>query len=125
MQRKLATWTLTYKTRRVNQLLRFISHPAWLQHAANITLSSVGAKTAGVDGMTKSHMLASLDIHLEDIRQALLSGDYQPMPAQLTREHMKQDMTDYMEYYIQECLHTASGNMSPIKYEISQKKVSG
>jgi putative transposase len=45
--------------------------------------------------------------------------------AQPTREHMKQDVTDYMKYYNQERLHTANGNMSPIKYEISQKKVSG
>jgi putative transposase len=44
--------------------------------------------------------------------------------AQLTREDMKQDVTDYMKYYDQERLHTANGNMSPIKYEISQNKVS-
>jgi len=45
--------------------------------------------------------------------------------AQPTREHMKQDVTAYMKYYNQERLHTANGDMSPIKYEISQKKVSG
>jgi len=81
MQRKLATWTSTDKTRRVNRLLRVISHPVWLQHAAKMTLSSAGAKTAGVDGITKSHMQANLDAQLEDVRQSLLSGDYQPMPA--------------------------------------------
>lgn len=81
MQRKLATWTLTDKGRRVNRLLRLISHPEWLWHAANITLSSAGAKTAGVDGITKSHLQDNLDSYLDDIRQTLLSGDYQPMPA--------------------------------------------
>ena len=45
--------------------------------------------------------------------------------AQPTREHMKQDVADYMKYYNQDRSHTANGNMSPIKYEISQKKVSG
>ncbi len=45
--------------------------------------------------------------------------------AQPTREHMKQDVADYMKYYNQDRLHTANGNMSPIKYEISQKRVSG
>lgn len=45
--------------------------------------------------------------------------------AQPTREHMKQDVANYMKYYNQDRLHTANGNMSPIKYEISQKKVSG
>lgn len=45
--------------------------------------------------------------------------------AQPTREHMKQDVAAYMKYYNQERLHTANGDMSPIKYELSQKKVSG
>jgi putative transposase len=45
--------------------------------------------------------------------------------AQPTREHMKQDVTAYMKYYNQDRLHTANGDMAPIKYEISQKKVSG
>lgn len=45
--------------------------------------------------------------------------------AQPTREHMKQDVANYMKYYNHDRLHTANGDMSPIKYEISQKKVSG
>ena len=81
MQRKLATWTSTDPTRRVNRLLRLISHPAWLQQAAQITLSSSGAHTAGVDGITKSQVKDHLDDHLDRIRRTLLSGDYQPMPA--------------------------------------------
>jgi RNA-directed DNA polymerase len=81
MQRKLATWTSTDKTRRVTRLLRLISHPAWLQHAANITLSSSGANAAGVDGVTKAHLQVNLDDHLNDIRLSLLSGEYQPLPA--------------------------------------------
>ena len=81
MQRKLAIWTATDKTRRVNRLLRLISHPEWLHHAATITLSSKGAKTAGVDGVDKAQMHANIDNHLRDIRHALLSGEYQPMPA--------------------------------------------
>lgn len=81
MQRKLATWTSTDKTRRVTRLLRLISHPAWLQHAANITLSSSVANAAGVDGVTKAHLQGNLDDHLNDIRLSLLSGEYQPLPA--------------------------------------------
>jgi putative transposase len=38
---------------------------------------------------------------------------------------MKQDVTAYMKYYNQDRLHTANGDMPPIKYEVSQKKVSG
>jgi len=81
MQRKLATWTATESDRRVDRLLRLISHPQWLRKAAEITLSSKGAKTPGVDGITKLKFQDKLDEHLERIRIDLLSGAYQPLPA--------------------------------------------
>lgn len=81
MQRKLATWTVTNDNHRVNRLLRLISHPQWLYQAAEITLSSKGAKTPGVDGITKAHLQADLSTYLDAIRNDLLSGNYQPMPA--------------------------------------------
>jgi len=56
MQRKLATWTATDEKRRVNRLLRVISHPLWLTKAAEITLSSKGARTSGVDGINKNNL---------------------------------------------------------------------
>lgn len=81
MQRKLATWTATESDRRVDRLLRLISHPQWLRKAAEITLSSKRAKTPGVDGITKLKFQDKLDEHLERIRIDLLSGAYQPLPA--------------------------------------------
>ena len=81
MQRKLATWTATDKTRRVNRLLRLISHRHWLYKAAEVALSSKGAKTPGVDGITKIHFQEKLYDYLEEIRNDLRSGNYQPMPA--------------------------------------------
>ena len=81
MQRKLATWTATEKTRRVDRLLRLISHPHWLCKAAEITLSSKGAKTPGVDGITKLYLLEKLNNYLHEIRTDLLSGNYRPLPA--------------------------------------------
>ena len=81
LQRKLAIWTASDKTRRVNRLLRLISHPLWLGQAAKVTLSSKGAKTPGVDGLTKIHVQANLTGYLDEIRNDLLSGRYQPMPA--------------------------------------------
>ncbi|MFT6264573.1 MAG: retron-type reverse transcriptase [Oleiphilaceae bacterium] len=81
LQRKLATWTATDKSRRVNRLLRLISHPLWLCKAAEVTLSSKGVKTPGVDGITKIHLQANLNGYLNEIRNDLLSGNYQPMPA--------------------------------------------
>ena len=81
MQCKLATWTATDKTRRVDRLLRLISHKEWLHQAAKVTLSSKGAKTPGVDGVTKIHLQDNLNIYLDEIRNDLLSGKYKPMPA--------------------------------------------
>ena len=81
LQRKLATWTAGDKTRRVSRLLRLISDHEWLYQAAQITLSSKGAKTPGVDGMTKIHLQANLHTYLDEISHDLLSGHYQPMPA--------------------------------------------
>jgi len=45
--------------------------------------------------------------------------------AQPTREHMKKDVAAYMRYYNLVRLHTANGDLSPINYENSLKKVSG
>lgn len=81
MQRKLATWTATDPDRRVNRLLRIISHPPWLKEAARITLSSKGARTPGVDGITKVQLSYGLDDYLSMISNDLRSGDYQPSPA--------------------------------------------
>lgn len=81
MQRKLATWTAADKTRRVDRLLRLISDPDWLKEAAEITLSSQGANTPGVDGITKLKLQEELNTCLAKIRNDLLSGDYQPQPA--------------------------------------------
>jgi RNA-directed DNA polymerase len=82
LQRKLATWTQADPTRRVDRLLRLIAQRDWLEEAARITLSSSGAKTPGVDGLTKQ--LLGPDVlpdYLQHIREELLSGKYRPCPA--------------------------------------------
>ena len=81
MQRKLATWTADDSTRRVDRLLRLIAQPAWLAEAARITLSSKGAKTPGVDGVSKIGFQARLAETLQQLRAQLLNGTYEPMPA--------------------------------------------
>lgn len=82
LQRKLATWTATDPTRRVDRLLRLIAEHDWLTEAARITLSSSGAKTPGVDGVTKQHLGPDvLPDYLEHIRKELLSEEYTPAPA--------------------------------------------
>lgn len=81
MQRKLATWTAAKDSYRVDRLLRLISHPEWLSHAAEITLSSRGSNTPGVDGITKQHLISELSDYLKQIREDLLTDTYQPSPA--------------------------------------------
>ena len=68
MQRKLTTWTADDENRRVNRLLRLISHPDWLHHAAERALSSKGARTPGVDGITKYHLQEKLGNYLRALR---------------------------------------------------------
>lgn len=44
---------------------------------------------------------------------------------QPTRKHMKKDAAAYIKYYNLERLHSANGDMSPVNYENSLRKVSG
>ena len=81
MQRKLATWAATDPSLRIQRLLRLITQPEWLAEAARITLSSKGAHTPGVDGVNKTMLQARLAVELQILRDELLSGHYQPVPA--------------------------------------------
>ncbi|EDU7996635.1 group II intron reverse transcriptase/maturase, partial [Salmonella enterica subsp. diarizonae] len=81
MQRKLATWAATDPSRRMERLLRLITQPEWLAEAARITLSSKGACTPGIDGVSKANLQASLPAELQRLSEELLSGHYQPLPA--------------------------------------------
>ncbi len=81
MQCKLATWATKDESRRFDRLLRLIAEPIWLQEAARITLASSGAHTPGVDGMTKISLEGRLPQLILAIREQLLNGTYQPLPA--------------------------------------------
>jgi putative transposase len=53
-----------------------------------------------------------------------LKHDWILKVAQPTREHLKLDVAQYIRYYNNDRLHTANGDLSPVKYELSQLKVS-
>ena len=53
-----------------------------------------------------------------------LKHDWILKVAQPTQDHMKQDVADYIRYYNNDRLYTTNGDMSPVKYELSQLKVS-
>lgn len=54
-----------------------------------------------------------------------MTGSLNFKVAQPTREHMKNDVADYIRYYNLQRLHTANGDQSPINYENSLKNMSG
>ncbi len=81
MQSKLATWSSEDKTRKFDRLLRLVANMSWLKEAAEITLASPGAKTAGIDGINKQDMIGNIDQHLDMIRTELLEGTYAPLPV--------------------------------------------
>ncbi|GAD77655.1 putative transposase [Vibrio azureus NBRC 104587] len=53
-----------------------------------------------------------------------LKHDWLLKVPQLTREHMRNDVATYMQYYNLDRLNTANNNMSLINYEVSFRKVS-
>src|SRR5271155_6242344 len=81
MQSKLATWSTKDRERKFDRLLRLIADRNWLSEAARITLASSGARTPGVDGLDKRMMEVNLQHELATIREELLGGTYQPLPA--------------------------------------------
>lgn len=81
MQRKLAMWSGQAPERRFTRLLRLISHQEWLRAAAEKVLSTPGAKTPGVDGLTRDDFQEHLDNFLAELREALLTGRYEPQPV--------------------------------------------
>ncbi len=81
MQSKLATWSTGNKERKFDRLLRLIADRDWLSEAARVTLASGGARTPGVDGVTKDMMETDLHHELATIREELLAGSYSPLPA--------------------------------------------
>ena len=50
-------------------------------YAAANTLSSGGARTAGIDGVDRDRMEGNLLAELSNIRTELLAGTYEPLPA--------------------------------------------
>lgn len=53
----------------------------WLDEAANITLTSKGSETPGIDGITRSTFEKNFQDELTTIRRQLLAGTYEPSPV--------------------------------------------
>lgn len=81
MQSKLASWSTQDPQRRFTRILRLIAQPEWLAEAAEKVLSSKGAKTPGIDGISRDHMEKDLESFLGELRATLLDGSYRPLPV--------------------------------------------
>lgn len=81
MQSKIATWTTDDSNRRIDRILRLISTPTWLQEAIRITISSKGANTPGIDGLSKEDIKRDMNTIISMIREELLAGTYEPQPV--------------------------------------------
>ena len=53
-----------------------------------------------------------------------LKHDWILKVQQPTRNHMKKDVAAYMRYYNVDRLHSANDDQSPVKFELSELKVS-
>ena len=81
MQRKLAVWSTEQPERKFDPLLRLIANREWLSEAAHKALSSAGAKTAGVDRVTRERLTPTLEHEIDVLRRELLDGSYRPRPV--------------------------------------------
>jgi group II intron reverse transcriptase/maturase len=81
MQRKLAVWSTEDRQRKFDRLLRLVADRDWLTGAATKTLASPGAKTAGIDGVTRDRLAPNLEHEVECLRRELLDGSYRPCPV--------------------------------------------
>ncbi|MGL6193426.1 MAG: reverse transcriptase domain-containing protein [Thermoguttaceae bacterium] len=67
--------------KRVRNLMDLIHQPDWLRAAMEKTLARSKGKAAGVDGVTAyKFMRRALESKLEELRQELRNGTYQPKP---------------------------------------------
>ena len=82
-QRSLALKAKHNPTHQFDHLYRLICQEEWIQHALNVVLSNQGARTAGIDGVTKK-MLDSSEAYITfilELQQELREKRFRPVPV--------------------------------------------
>ncbi len=82
-QRSLAMKAKHNPEHQFNHLYRMLCREDWIRAALKAVLSNQGARTAGIDGVTKKALTsgsAQADF-VEELRQELRSKQFQPMPV--------------------------------------------
>lgn len=87
MQVKLHRWASVDVARRFGDLYNLVYDPAVLVHAFERVAGNVGARTAGVDGVTVAQIETRVGVHvfLGQVRDSLKSGEYRPSPVRQVR----------------------------------------
>ena len=83
MQTKLHRWAAADPGRRFDDLFNLVHDPATLLVAFQRVAGNLGARTAGVDGLTIADVGREIGVpgFLEDLRHALKAGQFRPLPV--------------------------------------------
>lgn len=83
MQAKLHRWAVADPGRRFDDLFNFVYDPATLLMAYVRVAGNLGARTAGVDGLTVVDVEEHVGVpgFLDDLRAAVKGGSFRPMPV--------------------------------------------
>jgi hypothetical protein len=87
MQLKLHRWASEDAARRFGDLFNLVYDPAFLVHAWERVAGNVGARTAGVDGVTVAQIetRVGVGVFLGQVRDSLRCGEYRPSPVRQVR----------------------------------------
>ena len=83
MQAKLHRWAAADSGRRFDDLFNLVHDPATLIVAFGRVASNLGARTAGVDGLTVADVerIVGVPGFLDDLRAQLKAGTFRPLPV--------------------------------------------
>lgn len=83
MQAKLHRWAAADPGRRFDDLFNLVHDPATLLVAYGRVAGNLGARTAGVDGLTVADVeqLIGVPGFLDDLRAQLKAGTFRPLPV--------------------------------------------
>ena len=82
-QRSFARKALAQETHRFENLYHLICREDWITQALQHVLANQGARTAGVDGMTKVNLKTeeAQAVFVDELQTDLKSGQYHPQPV--------------------------------------------
>jgi RNA-directed DNA polymerase len=82
-QRSLATKALYNPAHRFDHLYRLVCQQEWIASALRGVLANTGARTPGIDGMTKEDLHSALACQslVQEIEQELRTHSYRPSPV--------------------------------------------